>query len=113
MTEKKRDIKELKELLVLALKLGEATKKSLADGKFDFNDMPNYLVTIPYLQPALEGITEIPEEVKDLDENELEELATLIAVDLGKIVEAPKLVAQINAGLKLIKAAREFYQTLK
>ena len=108
-----RDIKELKEVVVLALKLGGATKKSFADGKFDFNDVPNYLATIPYLQPALEGITDIPEEVKDLDEKELEELIDLVAKDLGELVEAPKLILQINAGLKLIKAAKEFYQTLK
>lgn len=109
----KFDVKNTKEVIVLVLKSGEAVKKSLADGKFDGSDTVHFFSVLSLIQPALEGITLIPAEVKDLDAQEAQELIDLVAADLGVLANAPKLVAQINAALKLIKAAHEFYLTIK
>lgn len=95
------------------MKLGEATKKSFEDKELSVADLPNFLTVIPYLQPALDGVTDIVEEIKDLDASEVEELLDLVAKDLGVLVSAPKLITQINAALKLVKAAKEFYETVK
>lgn len=111
--EKKFDVKNTKEVIVLVLKSGEAVKKSLADGKFDVADTTNFFPVITLIQPALEGATLIPSEIKDIDSQEAQELVDLVAADLGVLANAPKLIGQINAALKLIKAAHEFYLTVK
>jgi hypothetical protein len=110
---KKFDIKNTKEAVVLCLKVGGAVKKSYDDGSFSATDLGNFFPVIPYVQPALEDISLIPSEIKDLDIEEGNELVGLIAADLGVLASAPKLVGQINAALKAIKANVEFYQTIK
>lgn len=111
--EKKFDVKNTKEVIVLVLKSGEAVKKSLEDGKMDVADTANFFPIISLIQPALEGISLIPSEIKDLDAEEAQELIDLVAKDIGVLANAPKLVSQINAALKLVKAANEFYLTVK
>jgi hypothetical protein len=113
MTEKKFDIKNTKEAVVLTLKAGGAVKKSYEDGEFNASDLGNFFPVIPYVQPALEDMSLIPGELKDLDTQEGEELLSMVAADLGEIANAPKLISQINAALKAIKANIEFYKTLK
>lgn len=108
------DIKETKEVLVAAFKIGDAIKKSLADdGKITFGDSGNLFPVIPFIGPAVEGLNKVPKELGDLSESELVELKTLILDECGELIDNEKLVSQITAGLKWIHATFEFYQTLK
>lgn len=111
--EQKIDIKETKELIVLILEVGKATKKSFEDNKFEASDFANYFSVIPKLQPAFDGISNVPAEIKDMDTDELNELLAMVAPEVGELANAPKLVAQVEAALKLIAAAREFYVLVK
>jgi hypothetical protein len=110
---KKYDIHNTKEVLVLVLKTGDGVKKSLEDGKFEATDAVNFMPLIPLLQPAIEGASEIPSELKDLDAQETQELVDLVAKDLGVLANAPRLIEQINTGLALVKAGVAFYKTVK
>lgn len=105
--------KDTKEVLVFAFKFAGVIKAASADGKIDFNDMGLFFTIIPSLGPAFDNISNIPKELKELSPGELGELENLVATELGALITKEKLVAQINAGLKLIHSMHEFYISLK
>lgn len=81
-------VKEIKELLEGVKVLGIQTKKVLADGKVSLTDLPvlievfqNYQVLVD----AVQGADQIPNEVKDLDGTEAQEV-------LAKVLEVANAI---------------------
>jgi hypothetical protein len=67
-------IKETKDIVTLGASLSEAVYHSLKDGRVSFGDYVNFIPVLGDLLPALGGIEEIPGEIVDLDEAEMDEL---------------------------------------
>lgn len=85
-----KSVKETKELLI---GMGEATKiiKLIAkDGitAADLIHIKTIAESLPVMKDAVEGISEIPAELKDLDESEVLEIIGCIYAQATKINEA-------------------------
>lgn len=94
-------IKETKEVLALGFSLGKALKSAKEnDGKIDLNDIGLLLTVIPNVVPAVNDISLVPKELKDLDAAEGQELLDYARQELGDTLSDEELVAQIAAGLE-------------
>lgn len=72
-------VQELSEALRFLALLGNATDSALEDGKVNVFDFGLFLGLIPNISTALNGIQEVPKEVKDLDEQERLALRQVVA----------------------------------
>lgn len=85
-----KSIKELKELLEGLKLLAVTAKKISADGKINVDDLSSIVelgMQMGTLAAAVEGIDQVPAELKDLDEAEVIELITIgysIAAEISK-----------------------------
>lgn len=81
----KQGVKELLEAIAGLKQVALAGKVVLADGKLSFNDLPAVvaLLSNAELLAAVDGINQIPSEIKDLDLDEAMQI-------IGKLVEALK-----------------------
>lgn len=96
-------IKETKELLDLALAGVDCGQNVAADGKVDLNDLAHVLKLVPYVQPGIDKINEVPKELGDLD---AQEAADIIAHVSGKLnVTDAKGKIYVAYGLKIIHKA--------
>lgn len=95
-------MKELKELINLVLVGIDAGKSVMADGKIGVDDLSALLMLAPALQPALEGIGDIPQELKDMKEEDVAELAAYV---MGRLaVDNDKAKEVVAAAIKVILA---------
>jgi hypothetical protein len=76
------DVKNIKEALIAVLALPKVYEAAMEDGKIGFEDLALLMALFPKLQPAIEGITEIPGELKDMTEEERLELVVLVKAEL-------------------------------
>jgi hypothetical protein len=87
----KKSIKEIKEVLEAVELLGVAAMKVAADKKVAVDDLV-HLVAIAKdsekLVAAMEGLKEIDDEIKDLDQAEILELVAAVLAMVKKIKEA-------------------------
>jgi len=68
-------IKETTEFFNAGIALKEAVNVSIAnDGKIDFTDFPNFIQFLIQLPEAIKGLDQVPAELGDLNENELDAL---------------------------------------
>lgn len=82
----KKDIKETKELFAGLALVAKATKKIAEDKKVDGNDIPHVIdlaKDAPILIAAVDGIKEVPAELKDLSKEELLELIMLVYKEIA------------------------------
>ncbi|MEL6670130.1 MAG: hypothetical protein AAFP08_14250, partial [Bacteroidota bacterium] len=88
-------IKETKELFKSMVDLKDAVKLSTAnDGKLDIpGDLPNFINPLFGLPTAIQGIDQIPAELRDLDQNEIAELRE----DFGDLVDDPRYIKLFGA----------------
>ncbi len=96
-------VKETKEVLDLALVVESVLREVLADGKIGFLEVLKILKIRSALNPAIEGLAQVPAELKDLDAAEAAELTTHVMSQLG--VESGKAVQIVEASLSLVTAA--------
>ena len=75
-------INETKQVVAFGIEFGADIKDSLADGKFTFADAARFLDCFDDLFRAIAGIDQVPSELKDLDEAEAQELATMVKTAL-------------------------------
>lgn len=107
----KMDIKNSKEMLNLIFGLGFAIKKSLEDG-IDVSDTVNLIPVISQVGPAFDDAGMIVAEMKDLDEEEVEELVALAKSKIGEIIDEEELLEKIELGMKAALAVYEFVSVL-
>lgn len=103
--------KELKELLDLALTGVEVGVAAQKDGHIGVEDLGLLLKLVPTIQPALDGIGEIPAELADLS---TEEAADVVAHVMAKLViDDAKARLVIEKALKAIVANYELIKAVK
>jgi 3-deoxy-D-arabino-heptulosonate 7-phosphate (DAHP) synthase len=90
--EEKRDIKEMKEMIVGVMEMGLMMAELFKDGvqASDFMEMFMRLKDDPRYLEAFKGMKEVPAEAKDLDLQEGMELAMMMMMYVPKYVEAMK-----------------------
>lgn len=113
MEGKKLGIKETKEMLVFLFTLGKAVKEAKEnDGKIDYMDAMLLMKVLPSMGPALDNAGDIVAEIKDIDGEEADELITYIGQEVGLVIGKEQLVAQIIAGLEVVKSLNNFIKLL-
>lgn len=109
---KKYGVKETKEMLVFAFKLGGVIKEAHDnDGKYSYAD----LIFLPKLAPSFVSAADhadaIGKEIQDIDGEELNELALTVGAEIG-VLGKEKLIAQVMAGLEVVKSLHAFVKLL-
>lgn len=82
----KKTIKETKELFAGLGLVAKEVKGALADGKIDLSDL-KHVVELgkehQVLVDAIQGVNEVPAELKDLDKEELLEILMLVYKEIA------------------------------
>jgi hypothetical protein len=104
-------IKETKELVGFGILTVKAVFNSLADGKIGFEDAWRMIEVLQKAQPALEGVAIIPEELKDLDGPEVDELKKYILTEFDIPNDALEYV--IEDALMIGLALARLYSKVK
>jgi len=97
-------IKETKELVKFIVRLAEALDKSMVDKKIDFMDAGNLISALMASVEAFNGINEVPKELGDLDEFEIQDLYAYAKTELQLSHENTEEIveAAVNIGLQLL-----------
>ena len=72
-------IEDTKDVLKLVFRLVDGYSKSKEDGKFTITDAANFLGAVMVIPQAITGINNVPDEIKELNEAEMQELKDFIA----------------------------------
>lgn len=96
------DIKNTLEAIELAATLAKTIDAARADGKVDLNDLGLLMGIMPKLGPALDDITQIPAEIRDLDADELNLIREKIIETVGAVSsERVERIANSSLGLAI------------
>ena len=79
------DIKDTKEVINLLAVFAKVIAAANADGKIDVNDLGLLVTVLPSISPAIDGISNVPSEIKDIDESELKEISLSVAELVGDL----------------------------
>lgn len=109
---KKVGIKNVKELMVFGMQLGMAGKKAMDDGKLSIEDLGLMVKVFPHIGPAIDGISEVPAELKDIDAEEAEELLLEAARQIPGITDNKRLGLIIIKSIKLALAVGELIKAV-
>ena len=104
----KKGIEQTKDLVLEAVALGNAIGGALEDKKIGFADIGAFIDPLTKLPAALAGISEVPAELADLDEDEKQEL--LEAVKDQFDLDDDKAEIAIEEGLALAAALHSYIQ---
>ena len=96
----KKGIQNTKELMILGLQLGMTANLAYADGEISTADLGLVVQLFPHLMPAIKDIGEVPDELKDLDSAEADELM----LEAAKFV--PHITDNARLGLIIIKSVK-------
>lgn len=94
-----KGIQETKDLVIVAISLGNALGKAMADKKFNLADVGAFIDPMLNLPAALAGISEVPSEIEDMDEAERIELFETVKEKFD--LPDDKVEAAIEEGLIL------------
>jgi len=110
-------IQDVKEVLKTGIKIYEAVDKSLEDdGKISLLEYSNFVPAIMSMRDAINGISEVPKQLADIDEVEAEELKAFMRDELDLNNNATEetieelfilimdIFANVMKGVKLIKS---------
>jgi hypothetical protein len=104
----KYGVENLKIVWDLGESLGTAYKGAKADGKIGLEDLGQFMVIAPKIQPAMAAIKLVDEEIKDLDSEEMQEITEYVSAGLGRIIDKEELLRKINKGAKALFAIGDF-----
>ena len=104
-------IKDTKEVIGLALDMFMAGERALADGKISFEDISHLVPIFTVVGPAIEGMGNIGEELKDLSEAEMVELQAFVDMKLG--VSNSKWKEVVACAMDLMVAGYKLYMEIK
>lgn len=105
-------VEQTKDAIVAIAAFVNAMSYALEDGKITLTDLPLLLNPAMKLPAALTGIGEIPNELSELDDNEMNELLVVVATELDLSVGIEELVTRSLIILNDIKKLVEFFQGL-
>jgi len=106
-------VQETKQVLDLAFAGAKAVQDALADGKIGLEDLGQLLPIIVAAGPAIDNISMVPKEIKDLDAAEAADLMLYMKKHLDPMVGDAELQEKIEKGLALALALVEFLLTFK
>ena len=75
--------KETKEVLDAMIALGKAIEASMEDGKISLTDIPNVILFLTKIMPAIEGVEDVPFEFKVAEPEEIAELKAYLKKELN------------------------------
>jgi hypothetical protein len=110
MTEQRKGIKETEELLSFILEIIRSINTSISDGITIF-DTANFVKPALLASSAIKNITEVPSELKDLDENELKQLADVVLKQFENLDSKKEQI--IKKSLDVIIKLVDLYLTIK
>ena len=87
-------ISETKDLVKFVVELAEAGALAIEDGKFTLTDVAHFIGAVGAIPAAIAGIGEIPEEIKDLDTAERQELLDFIEAEFDIANDAIEEIAE-------------------
>ena len=104
-------IKETKEVLDFTAAIGNATGVSLQDGKFDLMEITNYITALTKLPSAVDGIDQVPEELKDLYGAEAQEILAFFSEKLDLPQEEIETAVEdhLAVGLAFYRLVQKYY----
>lgn len=106
-------IKDTKEVLALGAALTRVVFEAKRnDGVIDIKDLPLVITTLPTITPALDGVGNILDEIKDLDQQEIQELIEYTQVQFSGTVEEQALDTIVDV-LKIAKHAHNIWARYK
>lgn len=106
-------VKETKEMLQLAFGMAKIVREAKAnDGMFSSADLVLLTQLFPLFTPALDGASLIVKELKDLDQDEINDLLKFTASNLGGVFDSKEMVAKVEAGLELALAISKMVRVL-
>lgn len=111
--EKKKGNKETKDVLALGFAFAKAYKAAKADGQVNSMDLPLLVSAFPALGPALEGIDQVPAELKDLDLEEVGDILAFSAAHLSESADSESLKRKVEKSLKLGLAVLDLVKEFK
>jgi len=74
--------KETKEVLDAMIALGKAIEASMEDGKITLTDIPNFILFLTKIMPAIEGVEDVPFEFQVAKPEEIAELKAYLKEEL-------------------------------
>lgn len=110
--EKIEDVKEIKDVLKLVISGYKAYGAAMADGKLGWEDFGHLMPVFPNISAAVENISDIPAEFKDLDAEEARELADYVQAELD-IDEQSRIGQIIDGALKIVAGGFQVYSAWK
>lgn len=105
-------VKNVLEVVNFAIALEKAISQAKADGKIGIEDAALLFPVVPLLAPAIDEIDQIPAELKDLDEAELEQLVAEVSKIFGG-ESKPAVILKIKACLKFAHSAYGLFLAFK
>jgi len=108
----KLGVKETKDLIIFLTKLGMSVAQCAIEKKFN---VLHFIDDIQALPAALSGITEIPDEVRDLQSEEMRELMVCVLGELSDLnVENNEAAKKfINAGINFAEGIIDIISGIK
>jgi len=95
--------KETKEMIQFVISLVRAIEKSIKDG-VSVMDTLNFIAPALSATAAFENMTEIPTELANLDEAEMQELYAVVAANLDQADKTEEVIKRsLEIGLKLFE----------
>ena len=104
-------IKETTEMVNLIVALTVLIKNASADGKVDAADLTLLIGVLPHLNGAISGINEIPAELKDLQQEEVEAISESVGAIIGDLAgDKYEDIADhaIRAGFEIVEIVKLF-----
>lgn len=101
---------DVKDVVVFGASLSEAIAASLEDGKLSLGDYKHFLPALGDLIPALEGIENVPEKLRNLTKEDMEELQAVFAdeFDIGDDLVEEFVESAINVSIGVFDLVQKF-----
>lgn len=109
MPENRRGIKETKELLQLLITTASVAVDVNKNGVFDRGVIAQLSTYVPKAFKGIKGINQIPAELKDLDQQEIDELSAMVINAFGSHITSQKALKVIETLLELAKSSYQVY----
>ena len=89
----KYGIQETKDVVITLTSIANAASNALKDGKVSLLELPSFIVPLTKLPAAFSGISQVPNELNDLNEEEKADLIRFIAEELDVDANAEAIVS--------------------